>query len=864
VCGKNCNATLSLKTRRPHIKRLVFIFFAAYCCISFAAEPPEVLIERVPDWTTPTEIHDRGNPLEKESVAGAFLLLFDVEINGATHERFIRIAKKFVSPAGVEANSRLSFVFDPSYQQLVLHNITIHRGDQVLNRLEPEKIRVIQQEKELDRLIYNGAKTALLFLEDVRVGDWVEFAYTIRGRNPIEAGHFFDVMQLRYSFPIQTENYRLLWPATNQPIWAQIGGDAPKNRRVTGQFYEFAWHWENRRGEESEDFLPVSSIQYALVHFSDYKDWPDVASWAEKSFHPEQVSQELYQKIVQLRDENATSDQRVLKALQFVQDDIRYLGIENGINSHRPTDPSIVFARRYGDCKDKALLFCTILRFFDGVDAAPVLVSSHFRGGVKTFIATPLVFDHAIVRVILDGKTNFVDVTRSFQRGPLNRHFVDDFGAGLLLDENSPGLITIPPMKAGMPKTLIEESYDVSTRGAAQLLVRSTYEGRDADLARQAIASTSLDSRDRNVLNVYEKYYAGVVSAGHTETYDDESSNRIEVIRRFSIPNIWKPALQTNFLTCEFISYGILDNLYIPARKERRLPLAIPFPQNFIHTIRVKSQEPCRMVPGEKKIQTQGFIFRNRTICTNNQMETTCQLITLNHGIAAKDMPEYWSALNEIPRFMGVTITKPRAGTGFARNDSPNWTIWIAGICYCGVLSMIAIFVYRYQPKSPPEFRVPPDPNLTGLGGWLVLLGIGLVATPFARALLMIRTGEAYSTATWRLITDSTTSGYDPMLAPLLLFERFSQLTLLVFSFLLIALFFRRKRVFPIALILYLSLQFAVVTTDEVLVKTRNSKTVTTFARQNTSSAAATTLGPLIVWGLYVARSRRVKMTFLN
>ena len=173
----------------------------------------------------------------------------------------------------------------------------------------------------------------------------------------------------------------------------------------------------------------------------------DVANWAGKSFHREKVTEELYRKIMRMRDDNATDEQRVLKALQFVQDDIRYLGIENGINSHQPTDPSVVFARGYGDCKDKALLLCTILKFFERTEASPVLVSSRFQGGARTFIATPLIFDHAIVRIVLNGRTNYVDVTRSFQRGPLDRRFVDNFGAGVLVDENSPGLIPIPPTR---------------------------------------------------------------------------------------------------------------------------------------------------------------------------------------------------------------------------------------------------------------------------------------------------------------------------------------------------------------------------------------------------------------------------------
>jgi len=847
---------------RLHLSALVFVLFAVNGFRVLAAQQQEFSIEPIPDWTTSAEIKEYNNPLEKQATAGVFCLLFDVEINGATRERFFHVAEKFISSVGVEANSRISFAFDPSYQQLVIHKIVVHRGDQVLDQLDPNKIRVIQQEKELDRLIYNGAKTALLFLEDVRVGDWVEFAYTVRGRNPVEAGHFFDTIQLRYPFPIQFENYRLLWPRSNQPLWVQICGDAPKNQKVTDQFHEYAWHWENRRGEQIEDFVPASTLQYTCVHFSDYKTWVDVANWAGKSFHREKVTEELYRKIMRMRDDNATDEQRVLKALQFVQDDIRYLGIENGINSHQPTDPSVVFARGYGDCKDKALLLCTILKFFERTEASPVLVSSRFQGGARTFIATPLIFDHAIVRIVLNGRTNYVDVTRSFQRGPLDRRFVDNFGAGVLVDENSPGLIPIPPTNAGLPKTMIEENFDVSTNGATALVVTSTFEGRDADSIRQRRASVSQDSIEENLLTFYKRYYEGIISTARPITHDAEEFDRIQVVRRYLIPNIWKPAPQTNFIACKFVSYGIFDRLYIPEKRERKWPLAVLFPENFIHTIRIETHEPWQIMPKEKKIQTKALLFHNRTTCTNNQIELTCQILPLNSGVPAADMPEYWAALDEIPHFLDLTITKPIAGIG--RNDSPNWTLWIAGISYSIVLLIAAIVVYRHKPKSRPEYCMPLNLNLAGLGGWLIVLGIGLIAAPFAGVHALLKTGAVYSISNWRAITDPASSGYDPMLAPILLCELFSRLTLLVFSILLVVLFFQKKRIFRTVLIVYLSFQFIASTVDEVLVETRNVKKVTTNVRPGAAPFLGQTLLPLVIWGLYVSRSKRVKTTFLN
>ncbi len=605
------------------------------------------------------DVKEFDNPLEKQANSGVFCLLFDVEINGATKERFFHFANKFLTSSGVEDNSRLSFNFDPSYQQLILHKIVIHRGNEVLDQLDLSKIRVIQQEKDLDRLIYNGAKTAFLFLEDVQVGDWVEYAYTIRGRNPIEAGHYFDSLQLRFAFPIQTENYRLLWPLTNQPLWLQFCGDVPKNRKITDQSYEYYWHWENRPGQEAEDFVPIGTVQYALVHFSDFRTWADVTKWAVKSFQPpETVSEELYQKAMAWRNEKITDEQRVVKALQFVQDDIRYLGIENGVNSHQPTDPSVVFARGYGDCKDKALLFCTILRFLD-VDASPVLVSTDFRQGIKLFIPTPLPFDHVIVQVVLGGKTNYVDTTRTFQRGLLGRRFTDLYGEGLPLDDSSSGLIAVSTKNQGVPQSIIDENFDVATNGATVLTVTNSYKGRDADFIRQRLASISRELLGKNLLADYQKNYGGIVATKAPEIYDDVELNRLQMVGRYYIPNIWKPASQTNFITCEFAASGIMSRLFVPANKERKHPLAVLYPEDFTHRIQIITHEPWRVIPVEKKIQSKAFLFYDKMTCTNNRVTIIGQLLTFNYGIAVADMPEYLAAIDQISHFIGLSSQNP-------------------------------------------------------------------------------------------------------------------------------------------------------------------------------------------------------------
>ena len=99
----------------------------------------------------------------------------------------------------------------------------------------------------------------------------------------------------------------------------------------------------------------------------------------------------------------------------------------------------------------------------------------------------------------------------------------------------------------------------------------------------------------------------------------------------------------------------------------------------------------------------------------------------------------------------------------------------MAVISYSLVLLIAMIAIYRYKPKSPPPIPSTIDPKLQGLGGWLILLVIGLVGAILMQFFLFVKLGPLYSTSSWRAITDSTNPAFDAMLAPLLLFELFRE-----------------------------------------------------------------------------------------
>jgi hypothetical protein len=92
--------------------------------------------------------------------------------------------------------------------------------------------------------------------------------------------------------------------------------------------------------------------------------------------------------------------------------EVKYTGIEFGEASIVPRTPAEVFERRYGDCKDKALLLTALLRAA-GIPADVALLDAGFDADVDPDVPGFGSFDHAIVYVP-GPKPLWIDATDRF------------------------------------------------------------------------------------------------------------------------------------------------------------------------------------------------------------------------------------------------------------------------------------------------------------------------------------------------------------------------------------------------------------------------------------------------------------------
>ena len=153
------------------------------------------------------------------------------------------------------------------------------------------------------------------------------------------------------------------------------------------------------------------------------------------------------------------------------------------------------------------------------------------------------------------------------------------------------------------------------------------------------------------------------------------------------------------------------------------------------------------------------------------------------------------------------------------------------------------------------------DEELTGLGGWLVLLGLGLVGSLTKNAYELLGTYvPLFLSGRWAAMTAPEGETYNPDLAAFAVFEAGALTALLALNAYTLFQFFTRKRAFAKTLILLLVVSLAFSIADIVAFAALLPGRVVFD-----DATAATLVGgvvSLLVWGVYVRRSRRVKLTF--
>jgi hypothetical protein len=745
-----------------------------------------VKVKPEPDWITRYSFSEHIEDTAGVS-NGYYYLLLDRQYHLPKKQFYRHYVTKVLSENGLTEVSAISESYDPSYQSLVFHKILVHRQGKTIDKLAKAKFEILRREENLQRLVYDKGMSAVLNLEDIRVGDVVEYAYTIHGNNPVFGTHYFNTFHLNYSLPIGKVVFTLTAEKSRKLQFRYSGTQMPSTSE-SGDLTTYTWESDNVPPQLMEDATPSWYDAFAHVQLTDFASWEELKKWGNELYQiREKSSAEIAQQLVEINRANTTQDEKILAAIRFVQGDIRYLSFSDGIHSHKPHAPNQVMAKKFGDCKDKSVLLSHMLNKM-GVESYPAFVSTDNGKMLPETLPNPWAFNHCIVQFTFQDSVYWVDPTLSPQAGKLKTLDFPHYRHALVLDNKQTGLTPIP-FGIHESRINVSEEYFVNDVGtSATLKVKSEFYGDEAEEIRSYKNSNSRAEINQNYLNFYANDFPDIVRSKDVEFSDDKVNNIITSTEEYFIKDFWNYESVKNEYSQTIYARYLATYLSKPTTKIRKMPLRISYPREVHHAIKMHMSEPWDINETSNEIECASFKYHSETKYWDNTISLRFSYVTKTDFIEADSVRDHIAktdAVNEDLNYHISYTTTPATTTTF------NYPYVLLTLVFGWVLYQIGLRLYYYDPAPLSE-----ETEFNEIGGWLMLLCFGLFLTPVISVVSIVR-NEYFNYHNWRIFMEPAYADYNPLLGLFVLVEYLLQLTFLGFSIVILLLFIRRRSSIP-------------------------------------------------------------------
>jgi transglutaminase-like putative cysteine protease len=249
------------------------------------------------------------------------------------------------------------------------------------------------------------------------------------------------------------------------------------------------------------------NVLFEEIEVASKATWGEVGNAIYELYHDKLASLSLAKhkvfKELKLDDTNISLSEKIQAAIEYTQDRIVYLYDQEVMHGHVPEESSVTLEKRAGDCKAKSLLLSNLLTCI-GVKSEIILVNYSADYFLGSFLPSPFIFNHAIVRIFWEDKIYLVDPTWSDRRGELSQRAEPymQYYFPINGDEHSALVYEKERIVSGVN---LEEMVQISLKeNTGEITIDGTYQRESADIVRNNFRklpeSQNLLSENRMVL----------------------------------------------------------------------------------------------------------------------------------------------------------------------------------------------------------------------------------------------------------------------------------------------------------------------------------------------------------------------------
>ena len=355
---------------------------------------------------------------EKYPLAGAVIILADERMKLVPDNTLVydsHFIVKILNERGKKDFSEIVLGYDSTYEKVDIEYARTIKPDGEIVAVGEKDIRDVS--RYLNFPLYSNARARIISMPEITEGSIVEYKIRTTQSQLINKDDFDIAYNLQETEPVAFARMIVSIPKNrNLKIKLLNPEYNPGNFNLSPAASEtkdektYSWEFKHIPQIEVEPNMPPKAEINPVILASTFDSWDEIYKWwwdlSKDRILPDKA---ISVKVNQLIQGKKSPEEKMRAIYNYCVEEVRYVGVEYGQAGYQPHQPSEIFKNKYGDCKDKAVLFVAMLKAA-GIDAFPVLIGTRQTPAMEDDFPAAN-FNHCIAAVELNGKLIFLDIT---------------------------------------------------------------------------------------------------------------------------------------------------------------------------------------------------------------------------------------------------------------------------------------------------------------------------------------------------------------------------------------------------------------------------------------------------------------------
>ncbi|MDO5971033.1 DUF3857 domain-containing protein [Flavivirga aquimarina] len=267
---------------------------------------------------------------------------------------------------------------------------------------------VVPAEKSGSNLVFNG----------LSVGDIVHIDYESSFSS---TGRFYKDFTDNFMFnsfhPTLKSSLNLIVPKKYKLHYKVVNGNLEPTISQIGNFDVYNWTVNNLDGlSQTERYMPNAYDVARYLHISTISDWNEISEWysdlVRSSIEETTVVKNAFNEIFPEGFLQLTEDERAKVIYNYIKNNFTYSYVSFKQSGFVPQKPTKTIKTNLGDCKDFSTLFVTLANMAELKSNLVLILTSD--NGQNNLVLPGTGFNHCIVKVKIDGKDQFLELTDKY------------------------------------------------------------------------------------------------------------------------------------------------------------------------------------------------------------------------------------------------------------------------------------------------------------------------------------------------------------------------------------------------------------------------------------------------------------------